>query len=79
MLGLFSACSQESQPGSSDRRAAYREACGKDIETYCASATSREERRACVRENKDKFSDGCKTYMEEHPWRGRGQGEGKPE
>lgn len=45
----------------------FREACGTDLQTYCPNAKSRDERRACVQQNKDKFSDGCKAFMAAHP------------
>ena len=45
----------------------WREACGADIKQYCGTATTREERHACVQANKDKFSDGCKAFMAAHP------------
>ena len=50
-----------------DQMGGFRQACGADLKTYCASSTTREERRACVQTNKDKFSDGCKSFMAAHP------------
>lgn len=44
----------------------FREACGTDLQTYCATSKTRDERRACVKENKDKFSEGCKSFMATH-------------
>lgn len=60
---------QQSERGG-ERRAAFRAACGADMQTYCPNV-SREQRRACVAANREKFSQGCKTYMEQNPWRGR--------
>ena len=54
-------------PSSGGDHNGFREACGADLQTYCASAKSRDERRACVQANKDKFSDGCKSFMAAHP------------
>ena len=45
----------------------FREACGADLQTYCPNAKSHDERRTCVQQNKDKFSDGCKSFMASHP------------
>jgi Spy/CpxP family protein refolding chaperone len=47
----------------------FMQACGADMQTYCASAQSRDDRRACVTANKDKFSDSCKSFMAAHPMR----------
>ena len=44
----------------------FMQACGQDMKTYCASAQSRDDRRACVRANRDKFSDSCKAFMGSH-------------
>ena len=54
---------------------AFMQACGADIKTYCASAQSRDDRRACVQANKDKFSDSCKAFMASHPMHQHGQGQ----
>ena len=56
--------------GRGERREAFRAACGADMETYCPNV-QRGERRACIAENRDKFSEGCKTYMAQNPWRRR--------
>jgi len=48
-------------------RGQFMQACGTDMQTYCASAQSRDDRRACVAANKDKFSDSCKSFMAAHP------------
>jgi hypothetical protein len=54
-------------------------ACGADIQTYCSSAQNRDERRACVKANKDKFSDSCKSFMASHMrrWHDHDQGADK--
>ena len=62
-------------PAGSDHMSGFRQACGTDLQTYCSAAKSHEERHACVEANKDKFSDGCKTYMAAHP---RGQAKPAP-
>ncbi|MBI1212069.1 MAG: hypothetical protein GC190_11445 [Alphaproteobacteria bacterium] len=48
-------------------RHGFREACSADIQTYCSTSKSRDERHACVQANKDKFSGGCKAFMAAHP------------
>lgn len=48
-------------------RSQFMDACGSDVQTYCASAQTRQDRRACVMANKDKFSQSCKTFMASHP------------
>ena len=45
----------------------FMQACGTDMQTYCSSAQNRDDRRACMAANKDKFSDGCKSFMASHP------------
>jgi len=48
-------------------RSQFMDACGGDMQTYCASAQNRQDRRACVMANRDKFSQSCKTFMASHP------------
>jgi hypothetical protein len=48
-------------------RGQFMQACGTDMQNFCASAQSRDDRRACVMANKDKFSDSCKSFMAAHP------------
>ena len=60
-----------SQSQRGERRGEFRAACGADIQTHCPNAQSRQERRECIAANKEKFSEGCKTYMAQNPWRGR--------
>ena len=55
---------------------AFMAACGADIKNFCASAQSRDDRRACVTANKDKFSDSCKSFMTSHPMHRHGQMQG---
>jgi hypothetical protein len=69
LLGAVVLAGCDGQGG--QHRGEYRAACGADIQTYCPTATSRDERRTCVDTNKEKFSEGCKTYMAAHPWHGR--------
>ena len=54
-------------PATGGGHSGFREACGADLETYCASSKTRDERHACVQANKDKFSAGCKSFMAAHP------------
>jgi hypothetical protein len=44
--------------------AKFREACGADIQKYCADKTG-PDRRACMMENHDKFTDTCKAAIAE--------------
>ena len=53
-------------PAGGDQHAAFKAACGADIQTYCASAQTKDDRHACVKANKDKFSDSCKSFMASH-------------
>ena len=69
-MGFSGAAFAADPPASGDAgggHSGFREACGTDLQTYCASSTTRDERRACVQANKDKFSDGCKSFMAAHP------------
>lgn len=50
----------------------FQAACGADMQQYCASAQSRDDRRACVQANKDKFSQGCQTFLSSHMMHGGG-------
>ena len=40
-----------------------RKACAQDFHQYCADAHTREDRRQCREQNKDKFSDACKAAL----------------
>ena len=53
--------------GGDGHHSGFREACGADLQTYCASSKTHDERRACVEANKEKFSAGCKSFMASHP------------
>ena len=53
----------------------FKQACGADIQNFCASAQNRDDRRACVMANKDKFSDSCKSFMASHPMHSHDQGQ----
>jgi hypothetical protein len=46
------------------RRDEFVAACGNDIKTYCADASSRSERLYCVKTNVNNFSDACRTFFE---------------
>jgi len=62
MAASTAAFAQDQAPPPADR-AAFMQACGQDMQTYCASAQNRDDRRACMKANHDKFSDSCKTFM----------------
>lgn len=53
----------------------FMEACGADMKNFCGSAQNRDERRACMTANKDKFSAGCKSFMASHPMHQHPQGQ----
>ncbi|MGB8364020.1 MAG: hypothetical protein ACLQUZ_16135 [Rhizomicrobium sp.] len=59
-----------------DWHAAFTQACGADMQTYCSAAQSRDDRRACMQANKDKFSDACKGFMASHHAHAQMQGTG---
>lgn len=65
MLSATTAFAQQDQAGQGRRAAweAVRSACATDVKTYCGSATDRQSRRACIKENRSKFSDSCKAAM----------------
>lgn len=55
------------QPGGGQdnpMRAKMREACGADIQKYCADKNG-PDRRSCVMENREKFTDTCKAALKE--------------
>jgi hypothetical protein len=54
------------QGGQGGHHGEFRAACGADMQTYCASAQSRDDRRACVQANSAKFSQGCQTFLQSH-------------
>jgi len=56
-------------------RGQFMQACGTDMQTYCASAQNRDDRRACVMANRGKFSDSCKSFMAAHPMHEHPQGQ----
>jgi hypothetical protein len=60
---------QGTTPG--NRGQEFRAACAADVQTYCASAKGREDRHQCMQTNRDKFSDGCKSFLDSH---GHGHG-----
>jgi hypothetical protein len=53
----------------------FQAACGADMQSFCASAQTRDDRRACVQTNKAKFSQGCQTFLQSH-MHGGGNGGG---
>lgn len=67
----------QSAPPPGGHGGAFHAACGQDIQTYCSTAQSREDRHACVQANKDKFSDTCKSFMASHMHHGAPQPAGQ--
>lgn len=55
---------------------AFKAACGADMQTYCASAQTRDDRHACMQTNAAKFSDSCKSFMASRRGTGQMQGPG---
>jgi uncharacterized protein YdeI (BOF family) len=62
-------------PNGGGHHGAFTAACGADVQTYCASAQTRDDRHACVQANMAKFSDSCKSFMASHQ-HGGGQMQG---
>ena len=56
----------EGQGAPDDGHGAFRQACDMDVQTYCSSAQSREDRHSCMHANIDKLSDACKTFIANH-------------
>ena len=61
---LASAFAQDQAPAHG--HGAFMQACGADIQQYCSSAKTREDRRTCVRANRDKFSQSCQSFLANH-------------
>ena len=57
---------EPSPSGQAAGHGAFRQACGADLQSLCAGAQTREDRRACMMANKDKLSDGCKSFLASH-------------
>lgn len=53
-------------PSGGDHHGAFRAACGADLQSFCASAQTRDDRHACVEANKAKFSQGCQSFLANH-------------
>lgn len=65
--GAAALAQDQDQPGQHHGgHGAFMQACGNDMQTYCASAQSRDDRHSCMEANKDKFSDTCKSFMANH-------------
>jgi hypothetical protein len=73
-IGVAGAASAQGQGGGD--HAAFAQACSADLQTYCASAQSRDDRHACIQANKDKFSDSCKSFIASRHQHGQMQGPG---
>jgi hypothetical protein len=73
--GAATAAFAQNSPPPQGGPSGFMQACGADIQNFCASAQNRQDRRACVEANKDKFSDSCKSYMASHPMHQHNQGQ----
>jgi hypothetical protein len=51
--------------GGGGRGAAFREACGADIQKFCPNVQMGPGMRACVRKNASSMSDGCKSFLQQ--------------
>lgn len=66
-LAVAGPAAAQDQPAGGDsggHHGRFRAACGQDLQTYCASAQSRDDRRQCMMANKDKLSDTCKQFLD---------------
>jgi hypothetical protein len=71
--GMISGCNQNQQKNAEQKPAqqelprgehrGLRKVCADDIQKYCAND---ERPKRCLRDNIDKLSDACKTFMAEH-------------
>ena len=61
-LMMFAGAAAAQDQGGHGGMAAMREACGADMQKFCADKMG-PDRRACMEANKDKLSDGCKAAM----------------
>jgi hypothetical protein len=57
------AYAQESGPAASGLAGNFMQACGADVNNYCSTAQTKKDRRQCIRSNKDKISDTCRTFL----------------
>ena len=57
---------QEQPPPTQEGRGGFMEACGADIQQFCSSAQTREDRHACIEANRDKFSQACQSLLASH-------------
>lgn len=73
LSGAALAQDQAAAPQGGHGGGAFRAACGQDMQTYCGSAQSREDRHTCMKAKKDKFSDSCKSFMASRRHHGDGQ------
>lgn len=65
--------------GGGGRGAAFREACGADIQKFCPNLQPGPDLRACVRKNLASLSDGCKSMLQQmRSMRQQQQGGGAP-
>ena len=56
----------QNQPQAGEWHEMFKQACGADIQKFCSTAQTRDDRHACVKANTDKFSDTCKTFLASH-------------
>jgi hypothetical protein len=57
---------QSAAPPPGGHGGAFRAACGQDMQTYCSTAQSRQDRHACMQTNQDKLSATCKSFLASH-------------
>jgi hypothetical protein len=56
-------CASSAAFAQADAAKDMREACAADFAKICPSAQSRDDRRQCLTQNADKFSDTCKAAI----------------
>jgi len=68
VLGVSGAAiaQDQTQPQAGGWHDMFHQACGADVEKFCSTAQTRDDRHACVKANTDKFSDTCKTFLASH-------------
>lgn len=66
LAGTGAAFAQDQGPGSGSHHGEFRAACGADMQTFCASAQSHDDRHACMQANMSKLSDSCKSFIAAH-------------
>ena len=51
------------EPAATSLAGNFNQACSADVENFCATAQTQKERRQCIRSNRSKISDSCRTFL----------------